>query len=78
METAVEATKHSLAFLIRQIEEYNTAHQNKKPANFNVISFGSRFESLFAKSVPCNADYAKVALAYASNLKADYGGKIFS
>ena len=41
---------------------------------FNVLGFGSRYESLFPKSVPYNQENLNKAIAHAESLQADLGG----
>ena len=41
---------------------------------FNIVSFGSRFESFFPSSQPYNQDTMEKATRYAEKMQADFGG----
>jgi hypothetical protein len=72
MEPAIATTKKCLAFLLAEMNKYNK--EKKTKITFNLVSFGSHFETLFAKSALCTDETATIAKNYASRLRADYGG----
>ena len=41
---------------------------------FNIVSFGSRYESFFASSQPYNQETMEKAITYAEKMQADFGG----
>ena len=44
--------------------------------SFNIVGFGSRFESLFPNSVPYNQENLDKAVKHTENIKADFGGTV--
>jgi hypothetical protein len=73
MEPSINAASRCLSLLVDQFQKQQTKNQKLK-IRFNVVSFGSHFETLFATSVPVSEDSVRQARGYASRLRADYGG----
>ena len=73
MEPSITAASRCLSVVIDQFLKHQIKHTKAK-LRFNVVSFGSHFETLFPVSVPVSDDAVRQARGYASRLRADYGG----
>ena len=72
MEPSITAVSRCLSLLVDQFRNFQ--QRQKAKIRFNVVSFGSHFETLFDVSVPVDEESVRQACAYASRLHADYGG----
>ncbi|OHT14129.1 von Willebrand factor type A domain containing protein [Tritrichomonas foetus] len=63
--SSIQQARECLEIFIRSLPENSY---------FNIIRFGSRFQSLFESSVQYNEETAEKALELAQNMKADLGG----